>query len=295
MRAPQLTSLEELGLSYNALSTTHAHLDRLTRLVRLDLSFNRLREVPPLGDLTALRALALESNKLRMPLPPLCFRGLRSLTALSLGGQDNRILALPPTMTGDLATLTIPRSTIETRGAAEGAGAAAARVAERAAAAAAEAADVDDDTIIDPMFDPRVARVGAGAKVGGRVVTAHQVVTAAVAAGTSAKEDWDPIDKLRRAQQLSRQLSRQQKARMADDEDEEGEAGAGAGLGGRSRAGSTAAGSRAERAEDRVEEEEEDEAGDATMRQLQRLSVLALQKAGLRHLPDGFGSVRRGG
>ncbi len=316
---PQLTSLRDLGISYNVLTSTHEHLDRLTALTRLDLAFNRLTAVPSLEQLTALRTLALESNRLRFPLPPLCLLPLRSLTSLSLGGSDNRLAALPPTWTGNLRELSMPRSLIETRGEGEGAGAAAARVAERAAAAAAADAEVDGELLVDPVHDPRVARVRAGAKVGGRVVTSHQIVVGLASAGSASKEDWAPIDQLRRAQQLATQLSRQQMARMDDEAEEEGVGGGAPSLEAvtaatRARAMSSAReqsaaarrsvpdsaraappGGAAGRGEGADDDGDEDDDIDSSQVQLPRLVTLGLSKAGLRHLPAAFGSVSRSG
>ncbi|KAA0151654.1 hypothetical protein FNF28_07119 [Cafeteria roenbergensis] len=256
-----LTSLRDLGISYNVLTSTHEHLDRLTALTRLDLAFNRLTAVPSLEQLTALRTLALESNRLR-----------------------------------------------------EGAGAAAARVAERAAAAAAADAEVDGELLVDPVHDPRVARVRAGAKVGGRVVTSHQIVVGLASAGSASKEDWAPIDQLRRAQQLATQLSRQQMARMDDEAEEEGVGGGAPSLEAvtaatRARAMSSAReqsaaarrsvpdsaraappGGAAGRGEGADDDGDEDDDIDSSQVQLPRLVTLGLSKAGLRHLPAAFGS-----
>lgn len=288
--------LRELGLSYNILTATHQHLDRLTALTRLDLSYNRLREIPPLEELKQLRMLSLESNKLRGQLPPLCFRPLRSLTSLSLGGADNRIPSLPTTLTGYMGNLTLPRSAVDSRRDAEGQGAAAARVAERAAVVAG--ADEGAELLIDPIHDPRVPRVRPGAKLGGRIVTAHQVVSLLAAAGSAVKDDWEGIDLIRRGLQLGAQISKQQQARLEEEEDDDrgalgldggGAAGAGAAsaaLAGRRRGAASAT------ATAPGEGAEEDAVEDPTLVQLGRLHTLALQRCGLRHLPAAFGSVR---
>jgi hypothetical protein len=299
----QLVKLRELGMSYNSLSETHQHLDRLTSLTRLDLSYNRLREMPPLEDFKLLKMLSLESNKLRTPLPPLCFRPLRSLTSLSLGGPDNRLHSLPPTYTGYMGNLTLPRSAIDTKRDADGAGAAAVRVAERAAAAAAAEAGAegeDEELLIDPMHDPRVARVRPGSKVGGRTVTAHQVISVLAGAGSAVKEDWEGIDVIRRGLQLGGQISRQQQARLEDDDDDAGALGldgGGAGAAGAAAASAAAAGRRGGAASSAAAMErdvdDEAEAVDPTLIQLGQLRVLALQKCALRHLPQAFGSVSR--
>jgi Leucine-rich repeat (LRR) protein len=297
----QLTALTELGLSYNLLRETHPHLDRLFHLQRIDLSYNRLRALPPIEGLTELRMLNLESNKMRSDLPPTAFRSLKSLTSLSLGGFDNRVRALPALFTGDLSILSLPRSMFQGRNTNT-----ANEAAERAAAHAAKSAmgdDADDadDMIIDPFFDPRVARVRAGAVIGGRTITSFQIVSELATVGTAAQEDCDALDTIRKSQQLQSQLSRQQIAAMEEAAESDDDADArssrfkrkpksnAAGKAASAVVGSESAAARAtdtSRGEDKVEFK-----GDPTLQQLPKLVTLSLQRCGLRHLPEGFGSV----
>lgn len=314
----QLQSLRILGLDYNVLRTTHPHLERLTRLERLHLSHNKLSSLPSLEGLERLRFLSLENNMLKMPLEPLAFRSLRSLTSLGLAG--NRLGALPATFAGDLSTLSLPRKMLEGRkgprtgGDEDGAAALDALAEAMDAVVAGEDIAGTDDVRLDTLFDPRLARVRPGARVAGRVVTLHQVVTEMSV--TAEEDEWEPIDALRRMRQLAQQMTRELRALAAGDMDaadapvggraaSRGKAAEGGGGPASARAGSArgpggaSKGVGPSKGKNKPKKknkggDDDDDAEDVTALQLQALRTLSLNHSKLQHLPDCFGCVRCG-
>ena len=88
----ELTSLRELHISYNRLSSLPGSVCEIPNLERLELDGNLLSEVPKeLAKLTSLRTLNLDSNRLEnFPLPILRLSNLEEL-----GIRHNNITSLP--------------------------------------------------------------------------------------------------------------------------------------------------------------------------------------------------------
>ena len=90
-----LTSLEQLDLKFNRLSTIPDSIGTLTSLIELDLSYNKIKSIPSsIGSLKSLKVLNLRYNKIRSL--PESIGYLNSLQSLNL--RANSLKNLPKTI-----------------------------------------------------------------------------------------------------------------------------------------------------------------------------------------------------